>query len=132
MLETADLIAGYDSLAVQLSGIIETIDGLEPTDNTEDFIETLREAAIIELGALEDLSKALSLAFASPPSGEDAEIEKPQETGPDQTPPPPPDNGEPPPAETGGEIDLGVFQMRLTPPLPKAKPSWRRSVRVSR
>ena len=112
-LETADLIAGYDSLAVQLSSIIETIDGLEPTDNTEDFIETLREAAIIELEALEGLSKALSLASASPPSGEGAEIEKPQETGPDQTPPPPASNGEPPPAETGGEIDLAVFQNAL-------------------
>ena len=110
-LETADLIAGYDSLAVQLSGIIETIDGLEPTDNTEDFIETLREAAIIELEALEGLSNALSLASASPPSGEGAEIEKPQETGPDQTPPPPASNGEPPPA--GDVVDLGAFQNSL-------------------
>ncbi|MYC38780.1 MAG: hypothetical protein F4X66_18000 [Chloroflexi bacterium] len=113
MLETADLIAGYDSLAMQLGGIIEIIDGLEPTDDTEDFIETLREAAIIELGALEDLSKALSLASASPPSGEGAEIEKPEETGLDQTPPPPSDNGELPPAQAGGEIDLGAFQNAL-------------------
>ena len=113
MLETADLIAGYDSLAMQLGGIIEIIDGLEPTDDTEDFIETLREAAIIELGALEDLSKALSLASASPPSGEGAEIEKPEEIGLDQTPPPPSDNGELPPAQAGGEIDLGAFQNAL-------------------
>lgn len=112
-LETASLIAGYDSLAVQLGGIIETIDGLEPTDNTEDFIETLREAATIELGALEDLAKALSLALASPPSGEGAEMEKPEKTGLDQTPPPLPDSGEPPPAETGGEIDLAAFQNTL-------------------
>ena len=113
MLETADLIAGYDSVAIQLDGIVETIDGLEPTDNTEDFIETLREAAIIELGALEDLSKALSLAFGSPPSGEGAEMEKPEGTGLDQTPPPPPDNEEPPPAETGDGIDLAALQNAL-------------------
>lgn len=114
-LETASLIAGYDSLAIQLGGIIETIDGLEPTDGTEDFIETLREAAIIELGALEDLSKALLLASASPPSGEGAEIEKPGETGLDQTSPPPPDTGESQPAEAGSEIylDLGAFQYAL-------------------
>ena len=112
-LDTASLIAEYNSLAMQLGGIIETIDGLEPTDDTEDFIETLREAAIIELGALEDLAKALSLAFASPPSGEGAEIENQGEAGVDQTPPPPPDNGEPPPAEAGGEIDLGAFQNAL-------------------
>ena len=112
-LETAGLIAGYDSLAMQLGGIIEIMDGLEPTDDTEDFIEALREAAIIELGALEDLSKALSLASASPPSGEGAEIENHGEAGVDQTPPPPPDDGELPPAQAGGEIDLGAFQNAL-------------------
>ena len=110
-LETASLIAGYDSLAIQLGGIIEVIDGLEPTDDTEDFIETLREAAIIELGALEDLSKALSLASDSPPSSEDAEIEKPGETGTDQT--PPADSGEEPPAEAGHGVDPGEFQAAL-------------------
>ena len=111
MLDTASLIAGYDSLAIQLGDIIETIDGLEPTENTGDFIATLRGAAIIELGALEDLSKALSLASASAPSGEGAEIEKPEETGADQT--PPADSGEEPSAEAGGEIDLGAFQNAL-------------------
>ena len=112
-LETASLIAEYDSLAIQLGGIIEIIDGLEPTDDTEDFIETLREAAIIELGALEDLSKALSLVSASPPSGEGAEIEKPGETGLDQTSPPPPDNGEQMPAEAGYGVDPVEFQAAL-------------------
>ena len=57
-LETASLIAGYDSLAIQLGGIIEIIDGLEPTDDTEDFIETLREAASNRTGGAGGLGES--------------------------------------------------------------------------
>ena len=131
-LDTADLIAGYDSLAVQLSGIIETIDGLEPTDNTEDFIETLREAAIIELGRWKTCQKPCRwpsplLRPARAPKSRShrrpalTKLPRLRLTTGSRRPPKP-----------EARLTWPSFKMRLTPPLPKAKPSWRKSVRVSR
>ena len=58
-LDIAELIAEYELLAELLSGIIGLLSEMVATDDNEDFIETLQEAAEAELDALHSLTGAL-------------------------------------------------------------------------
>lgn len=76
-LEIAELISEYDLLAELLGGIIESLSELVATDDNEDFIETLQEAAEAELDALHSLTGALteSATDAAPEPGMEGEPE---------------------------------------------------------
>ena len=101
-LTTDELVVEYGALAELLDGIFEMLSDLDQTDDNEDFIETLEEAAEVEQDALADFIEALTaLAEGAPPEngmeGEAAGMEGPEETAPASQPAPPAGT----PADTG-------------------------------
>ena len=76
-LEIAELIAEYDLLAERVGGLIRSLSELVATDDNEGFIETLQEAAEVELDALHSLTGALTAlaADAAPEPGMEGEPE---------------------------------------------------------
>ena len=105
-----ELVVEYGVLAELLDGIIEMISSLDQTDDNEDFIETLEEAAEAEQDALADLINALTaLAEGDAPengmTGEAAGMEGTEETAAASQPVPP--TGTPAdPGSTGGPTEM--------------------------
>ena len=72
-LEAEARVAGYAQLIEQFSEIVSEIGELTPTDTSEELIETLQDAAEIELEKLEYLAESLS----EPPDSKSADIPVP-------------------------------------------------------
>lgn len=103
-LKIDELIAEYYLLVELLGGIIERMSELEPTDDTEDFIETLQESAEAGQNALTSFTEALmALTAAAPGLDMEGEADKPENPEPAPT--------AEPESMTEGPADSGSMEM---------------------
>ena len=131
-LTTDELIVEYGALAELLDGIIQMIFDLDQTDDNEDFVETLEEAAEAEQDALVNFIDALAALAegTAPENGTEGEIAEEEETEEAVSADPPEGVTESPagPGSTEGSTDMEAEETDAPSELPLAEPEDERDL----